>query len=74
MSMTRVQNVMINALNIMKKASNVTINTPNIRPMKIDLMFLVSHFQKIGERIFHLSLFFQYWTSMVLLKARKLLL
>ena len=41
------------------------------RPMKIDFMFLVSHFQKIGEGIFHFSFsfIFQYWTNMVLLKA-----
>ena len=25
--------------------------------MKIDVMFLISHFQKIGEGIFHFSLF-----------------
>ena len=33
--------------------------------MKIDFMFLVSHFQKIGEGIFHYSLFFnigQVWS------------
>ena len=36
-------------------------------------MFFVSHFQKIGEGIFHFSLFiiYQYWTSMVFLKAYK---
>ena len=48
----------IHSTHIGKSSTETEIIRTIIRPVKINFMFLVSHFQKIGEGIFHFSLFF----------------
>jgi hypothetical protein len=40
------------------RVSTNFMQTSYIRPMKIDIMFLVHNFQKLGAGFFHFSLFF----------------